>query len=88
MEMCRYSRDSLPLLIAPMSESIPKCQYCGSETLCEIQILSTLIAKLQFVNGDPAPIEYGNILIFTCLNSCWDTPDKMRLEHVIVQKEI
>lgn len=84
----RYSRDSLPLLIAPLTEAIPKCQYCGSDLLCELQILPTLISKLQFVNSDPSPIEFGNVLVFTCTNNCWDTPDKMRLEHIIVQKEI
>lgn len=84
----RYSRDTLPLLIAPLAEPIPKCQNCGGDVLCEIQILPTLITKLRFANGDPTPMEYGNVLIFACAKSCWDTPDKMRPEHVIVQPEI
>lgn len=88
MLLFRYSRDTFPLLIAPLAEPIPKCLYCGSELICEIQILPTLISKLNFVNDDPSPIEYGNVLIFTCVNSCWDTPDKMRFETIIVQKEI
>ncbi|XP_055325136.1 programmed cell death protein 2-like [Sitodiplosis mosellana] len=87
-QILRYSRDTLPLLISPLVEALPKCQYCGTELLCEIQILPTLISKLQFVTGEPSPIEFGNVLVFTCTKSCWDTPDKMRLEHVIVQKEI
>ncbi|XP_031631672.1 programmed cell death protein 2-like [Contarinia nasturtii] len=87
-QILRYSRDTLPLLIAPLIEPIPKCQYCGNELLCEVQILPTLISKLQFVNGEPSPIEFGNVLVFTCTKSCWDTPDKMRFEHIIIQKEI
>lgn len=83
----RYSRDTYPLLIAPLNEQIPKCQYCGSDCICEIQILPTIIPKLKLDNNETAPIEFGNVLIFTCLKSCWDTPDKMRLEHVIVQQE-
>lgn len=78
----------LPLLIAPLTEQLPKCQYCGSELMCELQVLSALISKLMFINGDATPIEYGNVMIWTCVKNCWDTPDKMRLEHVIVQKEI
>lgn len=86
--MFRYSRDALPLLIAPLAEPKPKCQNCGGEVICEVQILPTLISRLRFAStGDPAPIEFGNILVFTCQKSCWDTPDKMRFEHVVVQKE-
>lgn len=88
-QLIRYSRDGHPLLIAPLTEPIPKCPNCGGETICELQILSTLIPKLRMQqNDDAAPIEYGNVLIFTCRNSCWDTPDKMRYESIIVQKEI
>ncbi|XP_055848847.1 programmed cell death protein 2-like [Episyrphus balteatus] len=88
-QLIRYSRDGHPLLIAPLTEPIPKCPNCGGETVCEVQILSTLIPKLRMQqNDDAAPIEYGNVLVFTCLNSCWDTPDKMRYENIIVQKEI
>lgn len=83
----RYSRDTMPLLIAPLQEPIPQCQNCGGDVLCEVQVLSTLISKLRFPNNEPVPIEYGNVLIYTCTKSCWDTPDKMRLEHIIVQQE-
>ncbi|KAG4067032.1 hypothetical protein HA402_000023 [Bradysia odoriphaga] len=88
-QIIRYSRDSLPLLIAPLSDiNLPtKCQNCGHELICEMQLLPSIIPKLQFINGDPAPIEFGNVLIFTCVQSCWDTPDKMRVEHVVVQVE-
>ncbi|KAI9581311.1 programmed cell death protein 2-like [Glossina fuscipes] len=87
-QILRYSRDALPLLIAPLQEAVPKCPNCNGETICEVQILSTLIPKLKMQqNRESAPIEYGNILVFTCLKSCWDTPDKMRYERVIVQAE-
>lgn len=88
-QLIRYSRNSDPLLIAPLTEPIPTCPNCGGETICEIQILSTLIPKLRIAqNDEPAPIEYGNVLVYTCLKSCWVTPDKMRSEYIIVQKEI
>ncbi|XP_043657139.1 programmed cell death protein 2-like [Drosophila teissieri] len=87
-QLLRYSRDALPLLVAPLTEPLPKCQNCKGETICEVQLLPTLIPKLRFqVNGCTAPIEYGNVLVFTCLKSCWDTPDLMRYEHIVVQSE-
>ncbi|ALC47184.1 trus [Drosophila busckii] len=88
-QVLRYSRDAHPILVAPLKEPIPKCQNCKGETICEVQLLPTLIPKLRFQqNGCSAvPIEYGNVLVFTCLKSCWDTPDQMRYEHVIVQSE-
>ncbi|XP_020814149.1 programmed cell death protein 2-like [Drosophila serrata] len=87
-QVLRYSRDALPLLVAPLAEPLPKCQNCRGETICEVQLLPTLIPKLRFqLNGCNAPIEYGNVLVFTCLKSCWDTPDLMRYEHVVVQSE-
>ncbi|XP_017873820.1 PREDICTED: programmed cell death protein 2-like [Drosophila arizonae] len=87
-QLLRYSRDAHPLLAAPLNEPLPKCQNCKGETICEVQLLPTLIPKLRFQqNSCNAPIEYGNVLVFTCLKSCWDTPDQMRYEHVVVQSE-
>ncbi|XP_055716134.1 programmed cell death protein 2-like isoform X2 [Phlebotomus papatasi] len=86
-QILRYSRNTVPLLISYLKESIPKCTYCGSDLICEVQILPTIIPHLQLENCDAAPIEFGNVLIYTCAKNCWDTPDKMRIETVIVQQE-
>ncbi|XP_030370260.1 programmed cell death protein 2-like [Scaptodrosophila lebanonensis] len=87
-QVLRYSRDTLPLLVEPLKEPILKCQNCKSETICEVQLLPTLIPTLRFQqDGSYAPIEFGTVLVFTCLKSCWDTPDKMRYEHIVVQSE-
>uniref|UniRef100_A0A182PKH0 Programmed cell death protein 2 C-terminal domain-containing protein n=1 Tax=Anopheles epiroticus TaxID=199890 RepID=A0A182PKH0_9DIPT len=89
-QLLRYSRNALPLLIAPIKEIAmpPHCQYCKNEMICEVQLLPTLIEKLRFeVNGERAPIDFGNVLVWTCGKSCWDTPDKMRQELVLVQNE-
>lgn len=87
-QIVRYSRDASPLLIKPIYEEIPRCRSCGKDVICEVQILPSLISKLQLENGDAVPIEYGNVLIFTCKQSCWDTPDKYRVENVVVQQEL
>lgn len=57
--------------------------------LCELQLLPTVIPKLRFAgNGDATPLEFGNVLVYTCQKSCWDTPDRMRTEQIVVQSEI
>uniref|UniRef100_A0A1L8DJB5 Putative programmed cell death protein n=1 Tax=Nyssomyia neivai TaxID=330878 RepID=A0A1L8DJB5_9DIPT len=86
-QVIRYSRNTVPLLINYLKESIPKCTYCGSDLICEIQVLPTIIPHLQLENCDATPIEFGTVLIYTCSKSCWDTPDKMRIEVCIVQQE-
>uniref|UniRef100_A0A336MIW4 CSON002202 protein n=1 Tax=Culicoides sonorensis TaxID=179676 RepID=A0A336MIW4_CULSO len=86
-QMLRYSREAAPLLIGPLKETIQKCQNCGGDVICELQVLPSLIPKLKFENNEAVPIDFGNVLVYTCMKSCWDTPDKMRLEKVIVQQE-
>uniref|UniRef100_A0A2M4AV22 Putative programmed cell death protein n=1 Tax=Anopheles triannulatus TaxID=58253 RepID=A0A2M4AV22_9DIPT len=89
-QVLRYSRNALPLLIAPLKEINvpPHCQYCKCEMICEVQLLPTVIEKLRFAaNGERTPIDFGNVLVWTCIKSCWDTPDKMRQELVLVQAE-
>ncbi|XP_050099969.1 programmed cell death protein 2-like [Anopheles aquasalis] len=89
-QVLRYSRNALPLLIAPLKEINvpPHCQYCKYEMICEVQLLPTVIEKLRFAaNGERTPIDFGNVLVWTCIKSCWDTPDKMRQELVLVQAE-
>lgn len=86
-QILRYSREAAPLLISPLKEPVQKCQNCGGDVICELQVLPTLIPKLKFENHEAVPIDFGNILVYTCLKSCWDTPDRMRLEGVIVQQE-
>lgn len=71
-----------------MTEVVQKCSNCNGDVICEIQILPTIIPKLKLENNDSAPLEFGNILVFTCIKNCWDTPDKMRIENVVVQQEI
>lgn len=86
----RYSRDnSAPLLLYPISGCVGKCRHCGGEMIFEVQILSTLISKLilQPHTEKNFQIEFGNVLVYTCLRSCWSATDLYREEHVIVQAE-
>ncbi|KAF5295963.1 hypothetical protein FQA39_LY12735 [Lamprigera yunnana] len=89
-QILRYSRDGPPpVLLQPLHDKIPKCEYCDSEMIFEFQVLPTLISKLR-LNGEAASgsrLEFGTVLIFTCRKSCWATDTKMRKEFVILQTE-
>lgn len=90
-DLCfRYSRDnSTPLLLYPISGYVGKCKHCGGEMIFEVQILPTLISTLilQPRSEQNFQIEFGNVLVYTCIRSCWSTTDLYREEHVIVQAE-
>lgn len=89
-QILRYCRDnSAPLLLYPISGAIGKCQHCGGEMIFEVQILPTIISKLilQPRTEEKFQIEFGTVLIYTCLRSCWSTIDSFREERVIVQAE-
>lgn len=89
-QILRYSRTAAPILIAPLKELVvpPLCQHCKNEMICEIQILPTIIEKLCLeATGQQVPIDFGNVLVWTCIKSCWDTPDRVRAEMVLVQQE-
>ncbi|KAF7400471.1 hypothetical protein HZH66_005655 [Vespula vulgaris] len=89
-QLLRYCRDnSATLLLYPISGCIGKCRHCGAEMTFELQVLPTLIPKLtlQPQNEENFQIEFGTVLIFTCLKSCWSSTDSYREEHIIVQAE-
>lgn len=89
-QLLRYSRDnSAPLMLYPISGCVGKCRHCGGEMIFEVQILSTLISKLilQPCTEKNFQIEFGTVLVYTCLRSCWSATDLYREEHVIVQAE-
>jgi len=85
-----YSRDnSAPLLLYPLSGCIDKCRNCGDEMIFELQVLPTIIPKLLLNPRSERnfQIEFGTVLIYTCIRSCWSATDLYREEQVIVQAE-
>jgi len=90
-QVLRYTRQCgvPPLLLQPMQEmQLPPCRYCGSSTTFELQLLPSLVAQLR-VEGEEVegpPVEFGTVLIFSCLASCWGEGGP-REETVIVQGE-
>ena len=92
----RYSRDSEPLLLSKLktSPSSIRCSYCRGPTLCEVQLLSTLIPSLELRGGSmfdaaPSALEFGTVLVYTCRESCWAAGKRdYCVEKVIVQAEL
>lgn len=108
-QVLRYSRDvhHTPLFLSgkPALSELPRtCLHCNGPVVCEVQLLPTLIPSLK-LNGEeegaaglmasaPSVLEFGNVLIYTCLKSCWmqeqTTNQKhhdYRQEQVFVQAE-
>ncbi|XP_033225155.1 programmed cell death protein 2-like [Belonocnema kinseyi] len=91
-QILRYSRDnSAPLLLYPMGGCVGRCRHCGDEMTFELQVLPTIIPKLRLQPRSDLKLnfqlEFGTVLVFTCVRSCWSPTDSYREEHVIVQAE-
>jgi len=74
-QILRYARaeGSKPLWVNSKQileeKDVPKCKYCGSERVYEFQILPQLLYKLK-IEDRPDPMEWANLVAFTCKNSC------------------
>lgn len=95
-QVLRYSRDTEPLLLARQKTppASIRCTHCRGPTLCELQLLSTLIPSLELRGGSmydeaPSALEFGTVLIYTCQESCWVGGKRdFCTEKVIVQAEV
>jgi pre-rRNA-processing protein TSR4 len=74
-QILRYARGegSKPLWVNSKhilpEKDVPKCRYCGGERVYEFQILPQLLYKLK-IEDQPDPMEWENLVAFTCKNSC------------------
>lgn len=85
----RYIRDSgTPLFLYPAEDVPLRCEHCTSDLVYELQLLPTLISRLQLHGSGLGHIEYGTVFILACKQSCWNSQDKVRSEHVLVQREL
>ncbi|PNF19059.1 hypothetical protein B7P43_G11701 [Cryptotermes secundus] len=89
-QILRYCRDGgAPLLLYPLQDFPVTCVHCHNKMLFEMQVLPTLIPKLQLLGpgGEGVHLEFGTVLVFTCRQSCWTATDTWREEKVVVQAE-
>lgn len=74
-QILRYARGegSKPLWVNSKQileeKDVPRCRYCGGERVYEFQILPQLLYTLK-IEDRPDPMEWANLVAFTCKNSC------------------
>ena len=78
-QVLRYCRGGEPLLQDKMRINVPKCPKCGGDRCFELEVIPTIISKLDPENFD---IDFGPILVYTCAKDCGS--DGTSEEHVIV----
>lgn len=83
-----------------VSDYIPKCEYCGSSRVFELELMPTLIYQLhasEYTHNDAEDnegMDFGCVTIYTCINQCrgpqTDGHQKFRYmrEYVHVQPPI
>ncbi|XP_023934902.1 programmed cell death protein 2-like [Bicyclus anynana] len=92
-QILRYSRDSPPLLGAPLpatESSASACKRCGARLTCELQLLPRYADTLR-VRRSQAPLphlHFLSVLAFTCSQSCWQPNDRLVEETVLFQPEV
>ena len=70
---------------------VPKiCKHCHGELVFELQILPTIIDRLRLMSdiGKTTRLEFANILLFTCRQSCWSSDSTFKQEAVVLQTEV
>jgi pre-rRNA-processing protein TSR4 len=77
-QVLRYCRGGQPLLQDKIRINVPKCPNCGGDRCFELEVIPTIISKLDPDNFD---IDFGPILIYTCSKDCGEGTSE---EHVIV----
>lgn len=79
------------MLIVPRQlVDVPKiCKHCHGELVFELQILPTIIDRLQLMSDveKKARIEFANVLLFTCRQSCWASDSTFKQEAIVLQTE-
>ncbi|XP_071521073.1 programmed cell death protein 2-like [Panulirus ornatus] len=91
-QILRYCREegASPLWLHPPgpSEVATKCQHCGGAMTFEMQITPQLILHLNVPGVQGTPLEFGNVVLFTCSASCWNEKDTVKQEAIVVQCEV
>lgn len=89
-QVLRYTRqaEAPPLLLRPLTEKRPKCRHCGSGTVLEVQLLPSLVAGLRLEGVEGPAVEFGTVLVYSCLASCWPEGGReAREEALLLQAE-
>lgn len=88
-EQClRYWRGAEPLFSsADKPKAVPQCANCGAPRVPEMQLTPALIYLLK--PSEPkqeSNLEFGTVIMYTCVANCTSPSRPLFLEHVILQK--
>jgi len=89
-QVLRYCRSSSnkPLLFQPLDDlQLRNCRECGKTCMFELQLLPTLVSYLEAKATGGTAVEFGTVLVYCCVESCWTEGDTFKSEIVIVQQE-
>ncbi|XP_035012821.2 programmed cell death protein 2-like isoform X1 [Hippoglossus stenolepis] len=76
-QILRYCRGGRTLFISEpppnVAQVVSACGSCGGARTFELQLMPALVSLLQRKDGGGAEVdlEFGTVLVFTCVNSCW-----------------
>ncbi|PRP79469.1 hypothetical protein PROFUN_12595 [Planoprotostelium fungivorum] len=91
-QILRYSPNGQVLYTTENdAPEVPPCPLCQSPRRFEMQILPTLISLggIQWNNrGESGNFEFGNVILFTCPNSCTTTTSSFYSEFVTIENAI
>ncbi|KAJ0029264.1 hypothetical protein NQD34_004261 [Periophthalmus magnuspinnatus] len=83
-QILRYCRGGNPLFIseppANMSQVVLPCSSCGGPRTFELQLMPALVSLLQGESSD-MQLEFGTVLVYTCINSCWRSDTNKAIEE-------
>ena len=99
-QVLRYSWGGEPLFISDppsnWAQMVPVCDSCGTRRTFELQLMPALVSLLRpggptpdpdEPTPDPAPLEFGTVMVYTCVGSCWTAGSSPREEFVFLQDD-
>ncbi|XP_060933344.1 programmed cell death protein 2-like [Limanda limanda] len=73
-QILRYCRGGRTLFISEppphVARLVSACGSCGGPRAFELQLMPALVSLLQRTQGG-VELEFGTVLVFTCVSSCW-----------------
>ena len=74
-QILRYCHGGRALFISEpppaAAQAVAACGSCGGARTFELQLMPALVSLLQRTDGAEVELEFGTVLVFTCVNSCW-----------------
>ncbi|KAG7235915.1 hypothetical protein INR49_001895 [Caranx melampygus] len=79
-QVLRYCHRGNPRFISEppgnMAQVVPVCGSCGGARAFELQLMPALVSQLRRSeedggSGAEAELEFGTVLVYTCVDSCW-----------------